>query len=155
MIDNPADARQRPELRDLVLPERLGREEEQGSRGGVLGDRLERRQRVTERLARRGGRDDHDVLAGVDRLDRFGLMDVERIDAARCQPRHDPRIQPRRHGGVDGLAGRDDRVMDHPTRHRRLREQVGEDRRGVGWSIGTHHRIPHWQPNGCSEWMAV
>ena len=40
-------------------------------------------QGVAQRLARRGRRDDDDVLAGVDGLDRLRLVGVQLLDAAR------------------------------------------------------------------------
>ena len=70
------------QLRDLVLPERLGGEQEQRPGRRVLGQRLEHRRHVAQRLARCRGRDHDDVLAGVDRLDRVGLVDVRPLDAA-------------------------------------------------------------------------
>ena len=95
------------ELGDLVLSEGLGREEVQRARGGVLGDRLERRQRVAQRLAGGGRRDDDDVLAGVDGVDGLGLMGVQRLDAALGQAAHDARVEPVGHGRRRGLpAGR-------------------------------------------------
>jgi hypothetical protein len=51
------------ELGHLVLPERLGGEEQEGSRGRIVGDCLEDRDGVAERLARRRRRDDDDVAA--------------------------------------------------------------------------------------------
>ena len=78
--------RQLGELRDLVLAERLGREQEQRPGRRIVGDRLEDRQRVAQRLARGGRRDDDDVLAGPDGLDRLRLVDVQPIDPAAGQP---------------------------------------------------------------------
>ena len=132
--------RELAELRHLVLPEGLGREEEQRASRRILGDRLERRQGVAERLARsRRGDDDH-VLAGVDGLDGLGLVRVQLMDLARGEPGDDPLVQPRRHPGVRGLARRDDRVMDDAARQRGLVEEALEDRRGVGGGVGAHRR---------------
>ncbi len=74
--------RQLAELGDLVLAERLGREEEQRPGRRVVGDGLEGRERVAEGLARCRRGDDDDVLAGVDGLDRLRLM---RVQAVRCR----------------------------------------------------------------------
>ena len=84
--------RELAELGDLILAERLGRKEEEGASGRVVGDRLEDRQRVAQRLARRGRRDDDHVIARPDRLDRVGLVAVQPVDAARRQAGPDPRI---------------------------------------------------------------
>ena len=70
------------ELGHLVLAERLGREQEEGARGRIVDDRLQDRDRVAQRLARCGGGDDHDVVAGVDGLHRLGLVEVRTLDAA-------------------------------------------------------------------------
>ena len=82
------------ELGHLVLPERLGREQEERPRRRIVDDRLEDRDGVAQRLARGGRGHDHDVVAGVDRLHRLGLVDVRALDAARGQTRHDARVEP-------------------------------------------------------------
>ena len=92
------------ELRDLVLAERLRREEEERARRRVLRQRLQDRQRVAQRLARGGRRDDDDVLAGMDRLDGLRLVAVQRGDPAVLQPADDARVQPRRERRGDRLA---------------------------------------------------
>ena len=131
----PGRRRELPELRHLVLAERLGREQEQRPGGRVLGDRLERGQRVAQRLARGGRRDDDDVLAGMDGLDRLGLVRVQPLDPAPGEARHDARVQPRRHRGVDRLAWRQDGVMDDAAGEGRLREQAVQDGRGIGGGV--------------------
>ena len=93
-IDRPAAAGQLAELRDLVLAERLRREEEQRPRRRIVGDRLEDGQRVAQRLARCGRRDDDDVVAGADGLDRLRLVGVQPVDAACGEAGPDPRVQP-------------------------------------------------------------
>ena len=81
--DGQAGRRRKPaELGHLVLAERLGREQEEGARGRIVDDRLEDRDGVAQRLARRRRGDDHDVVAGVDGLHRLGLVDVRTLDAA-------------------------------------------------------------------------
>ena len=91
----PGRRGQLAELGDLVLAERLGREQQQGPRRRVVGDRLQDRQRVAQRLARRGRRDDDDVL------DRRGPTSIAsawwvygRAMPRASEPGHDPRIEP-------------------------------------------------------------
>ena len=79
----------------LVLAQRLGREEVQRASGGILGHRLEDRQVVAQRLARRGRRDDDDVLAGAQRLERLRLVGVEHLDARAMQGTDEALVQPR------------------------------------------------------------
>ena len=127
-----------PELRHLVLAQRLGGEQEQGPRRRVLGDRLEDRHRVAQRLARRGRRDDDDVLPRVDRLDRLGLVDVRPLDAAPGEPGPDPGIEPVGPVAVDRLARGDDLVVEDATGERRLLEQLVEDGSGRGGGVRAH-----------------
>ena len=134
----PARGGQLPELGHLVLAERLGREEEQRPRGRILGDGLQDRHGVAQRLARRGRRDDDDVRARVDRLDRLGLVGVRAGDAATREPGDDPRIQPVREVGEVGTACRQDRVMDDAASDGRLLEQAGQDGTGLGGGVGSH-----------------
>ena len=113
MMCSPAGAGELAELGDLVLAERLGREQEEGARGRVLGDGLQDGQRVAQRLARRRRRDDDDVLAGVDRLD---APPPGGCTAARSRVRRGRRRSARSsqsgHRGEGGLARRDDGVVD-------------------------------------------
>jgi hypothetical protein len=133
-----AGAGQPGELRHLVLAERLGGEEEQGSRRRILGQRLEDGQRVAQRLAR-GGRGDHDdVLAGVDGLDGLCLVAVERADPAVLQAANDARVQPRRERRGDGLPGRQARVVPDGCGHGRLLEQALEHDLGGCGGVGSH-----------------
>ena len=60
---------------------------------GVAQQRVEHRQVVAQRLARRGGRDDGDVLAARDGLDGVRLMCVERFDAARLERGDEPPVE--------------------------------------------------------------
>jgi len=73
------------ELGELVLGERFGREQVQGSRRGILRDRVEDRQVVAEGLARRGRCHHHDVLLLMRDVERRGLVRVERLHTARAQ----------------------------------------------------------------------
>ena len=104
----------------------------------IVGDGLEHGHRVAQRLARRRRGDDHDVLAGVDRLHRLGLVDVRPVDAARRQARHDPAVQPGRKGPECRRPCRDDRVMDDAPGQRRLGQQVREDGLRAGGGVGAH-----------------
>ena len=79
----------RPERAELVVREGLGGEDEEGGVAAIGHDRLDDRDLVTERLARRGaGGDDH-TRAGAQAVDRFGLVRVEPIDSARREPLRD------------------------------------------------------------------
>jgi hypothetical protein len=129
------------ELGDLVLPEGLRREQEQPSRRRVLGDRLEGRQGIAQRLAGRGRRDDDDVFAGVDGVDGLELMGIQPVDVAFRQPGDDAGIEPGRHVDIGGFARRDHLVMDDAPGERRLLEEALEDRRGIGGGIGAHRRV--------------
>ena len=134
----PGRRRQLAELADLVLAERLGREQQQGPRGRVVGDGLQDRQRVAQRLARRRRGHDHDVATGVDRLDRLRLVGIGPRDATRSEPRHDPWIEPVREVGVFRRPCRQQRVMDDPAGERRFGEQLGQDGSGLGGGVGAH-----------------
>ena len=120
----PGRHRELGELGDLVLAEGLGREEQQGAGRRVLGDRLEDRQRVAQGLARRGRRDDHDVLAGTGELDGLRLVEVGALDPAPRQAGHDARVEPARELPVLGGPGRQDGVMDDAAADRRLGQQA-------------------------------
>ncbi len=141
MIDSPAAADSSPNSVTWSWPSALVGKRNRARARRVLGDRLERRQRVAQRLARRRRRDDDHVLAGMDRLDRLGL--VRRT--ARSMPRDWP-DRPRsagpasRHRRVDRLARRDDGVMDDAAGEGRLGEQVREDGRGIGGGVGAHRQ---------------
>ena len=134
-----ARLREPGELRDLVLAERLRREQEQRARRRVLGERLQDRQRVAQRLARRGRRHDDDVLAGVDRLDRLRLVAVQRGDPAVLEARG--RSARSSHGGngavIASRAGRRAWCVT-AARERRLLEQPVEDGLGGGRGVGAH-----------------
>jgi hypothetical protein len=129
---------QLPELRDLVLPQGLGGEEEEGPGGRVLGERLEDRHRVAQRLAGGGGGDDNDVLARVHGLDRVRLVGVRALDSAPRQALADPRVQPRRPVPVLGRARLADLVVDDAARERRLLEQLLQHGPGAGGGVGAH-----------------
>ena len=133
-----ARAGQPGELRHLVLAERLGGEEEQGACRWILRERLEDGQRVAQRLARCGGRDHDDVLAGVDGLDGLRLVAVEGGDPAVLEAADDARVQPRGERGGDGLPGGEPRVVLDRGRHRRLFQQALEHDLGGGGGVGSH-----------------
>jgi hypothetical protein len=73
----------RLQLGELILRQRLGREQVQRAARRVLQNRVEDRGVVAEGLARRGRRDDDRMAAGERVLDRLRLMRVELLDAAR------------------------------------------------------------------------
>ena len=130
--------RQLGELRHLVLPERLGGEQEQGAGGRIVRDGLERGDRVAQRLARGGWRHDHHVMPGVHRLHGLGLVGVQPVDPARGEARGDARVQPARQGREDGRARRHRLVMDDPACERWLREQVAQDSGRIERRVGSH-----------------
>ena len=62
------------EAAELVLRERLGGEHQQRGVATAGDDRVDDRQLVAERLARRGAGGDDDVASGTQRVDRRGLV---------------------------------------------------------------------------------
>ena len=128
------------ELGHLVLAEGLGGEQEQRSCGRVVGQCLERRQGVAQRLARRGRGHHDDVLAGADGLDRGRLVDVQLGDPAAGQAAHDPRVEPVGQGSRQRRPGRDHLVMEDPAGERRLGEDPVEDRLDGGGRVVAHRR---------------
>ena len=91
--------RQLHQLGELVLGERLGGEQIEHPRLGLLHQRLQHRQVVAERLAGRGRRDHHEVLALGHRVEGLGLVRVELLHPARLEGLDDPGIQRRRERG--------------------------------------------------------
>ena len=126
------------ELGDLVLRERLGGEEQERPGGRVLRDGLKDRQGIAQGLARRGRRDDDDVLARPGPLDGFRLVDVRTLDAARREAGHDPRIEPVRKVRVFRLASGHDRVMDDAAGERRLVQHLGQDGGRLRGGVDAH-----------------
>ena len=85
VVDGRAQAGE-PQAREaarLVLGERLRRVEVEGPGRRLARDRVEHRQVERERLPRRGGRGDDDVLASCGGLPRLGLLGIEAADAGR------------------------------------------------------------------------
>ncbi|MCZ7564158.1 MAG: hypothetical protein M5U08_10525 [Burkholderiales bacterium] len=97
------------DLGDLVLRERLGGEEVERL-GPAAERRIEHRQVVAERLARRGRRHHDGVAAGRDVVPGGALVRVEPLDAARVQCGDEPRIERLREWGIAGRAFRDDEL---------------------------------------------
>ena len=97
----------RVELGELVLGERLRREEVQGPRVGVLQDAVEDGQVVAERLPGGGGGDDHRVATGLDRVVGLALVRVEALVAARLQRLAELRVEVRREVREPGGLGRE------------------------------------------------
>jgi hypothetical protein len=79
-----AGAIQFEQFRDLVLRQRLGREQVQGL-GLALHRAGDHGQRVAQALARSRRRHDHDVLAVAHRVPGLGLVAVQALDAAGLQ----------------------------------------------------------------------
>ena len=79
------ERRKLAELRELVLSERLRREQIKRARRRILQNRVQHRQVVAERLARGRRRRDYAVLARERAGDRLALMRIERLDAAALQ----------------------------------------------------------------------
>ena len=85
--------RQLHQLGQLVLGQRLGGEQIEHAGVGLLHERLEHRQVVAQRLARRCRRDDDEVLALGHRLEGLGLVRVELFHAARAERFEQTRIE--------------------------------------------------------------
>ena len=66
--------REAHELGELILGERLRREDVERAGRRILGDRVDDRQVVAEGLPARGRRDDDGVLSGVGAFERVGLV---------------------------------------------------------------------------------
>ncbi len=94
------------EFVQLIFGQRLGGEQVHGARAGIAHQQIEHRQVVAQRLAAGGGRDDDDVLAGLNLVEGVGLVGVEARDAALLQRRAQLGIHQRRDIGVDSLGGR-------------------------------------------------
>ena len=67
-----------------------------------------------------------------------------------ASPDDDPRVEPARELGEDGLPRGQDLVMDDPARERRLREQGIQDGAGFGGGVGSHAGCLR-RTNGCSK----
>ncbi len=107
------------QLGELVLRQRLRREQVESARVSVLQDPVEDRQVVAERLARGRGRDHHDVLAPAHALERLALVAVEARVAARLERR--PQLR------VEGLGeGDDPRLLGREMAQRREHRLVAE-----------------------------
>ena len=74
--------RQRVQLGELILRQRLGREEIERAGGGVLQDRVQHGRVVAERLSGRGRGDRDDVPSRQDVGEGLRLVGVELLDAA-------------------------------------------------------------------------
>jgi hypothetical protein len=106
----------RVQLGELVLGERLGREEVERSHIRVLQDRVEDGKVVAERLAGGRRRDDHRAPPGPDGVAGLALVRVQPLDPARAQDLEELRMEVGRevrvapglgrkaaHRGEDGL----------------------------------------------------
>src|SRR5438270_14060091 len=79
---------QGPELRELVLGERLGRIYVEGPLFGTLQQPLQDWEVVAQSLAAGGGRDDHEVAAAADGGIGLRLVRVQPLDAAPAEGRY-------------------------------------------------------------------
>ncbi len=131
-----------PELSELVLAERLGGEEVQRPRRGILRDGLQDGQVVAERFARCGGRHDGHILPGSQRLECLRLMAVQRADASSLQGAHETRLQPVRDGHVLGRLGWQDVPRREAGPHVGLRQQAVQ-----GIQRGTRLMQSHGRPH--------
>ena len=112
-------------LGELILGERLRREDVERAGRRILRDRVDDRKVVAEGLAARGRGDDDGVLSGVGGLERVGLVGVEREDPAPPERRRDAAVEP---GGVLRVARASRRnafpPRDHLAEVRVARERV-------------------------------
>ncbi len=108
--------RQCLQFSQLILRERLRREEVQRACRRILEDRVQNGSVVAERLSGRGRRDRDDVASGEHVIEGFGLMGVELFDPADRKCRPEPRVRavgiwPERGGDCGQPMGRcDDRI---------------------------------------------
>ena len=138
----PGGPAQLAQLGDLVLAERLGGEEVQGPRRGIVGQGLERGHEVAQRLARGRRRDDDDVLAVSDGLDRLGLVAVER--ARRRALARPARRRGSSHSGIGTKSAARAGMWawwTTPPRERWLGQQPVQDRLDAGRLV-VAHRAP-------------
>ena len=126
----------------LVLAERLGREQVQRASRWILRDGVQDRQVVAQRLARRGGRDDDDVLAALQGVERVGLVGVEHLDALSVERSHQALVEPIRKRRRDSLALRQDTVGDKGIGDVLVAQQALESSDDPGRLIQSHAAPP-------------
>ena len=122
----------------LVLAQRLGREEVERPRRRVVDDCLQDRQVVAERLARCRRRHHAGVEPGMEELQRLGLVAVERLDAALAQAGAQPLVEPAREGPQVGLASGQGAVGDDRVGHEGIVQQALDDGRHLGPGMDAH-----------------
>ncbi len=132
----------------LILRQRLRREQEERARAALrFEERLEHRDRVAERLARRGRRRDEDVPAGERGADRARLVLVELADAARAVEVDEASIDAGREVIRTGGARRD-RVpaLEARAEARVMPQRVGDREHAAGGlgDVGRHSRRSAW-----------
>ena len=130
----------------LVLTERLGGEEEEGSGGRILGQALQNGNEIAQCLARGGGRNDDDVFAGPDGLDGLGLVRVQAANAPAGQARLYARVQPGGHRHDVCRPGRHQGVMPDTARQRGFRQDQLQDPLDPGRFVVAH--AEDLKPNG-------
>src|SRR5438094_683238 len=122
------------ELAELILGERLRREDVERARRRIFRDRVDDRQVVAEGLAARGRGDDDGVLSGVGGLERVGLVGIEREDPAPAERRRDAAVEP---GGVLRVARASRRNAFPPRDHL---VEVGVASEGVEYLLEAYAR---------------
>ncbi len=98
--------RQIVQFGELVLRQRLGREEVERPRIRIFQDRVQHRQVVAKRLARSRRRHHHEILPGARQFRRGRLMRIKLLDAFGPVSRRQLRPHPFRHGPELRLARR-------------------------------------------------
>src|SRR5204862_3048794 len=144
--------REAHELGELILGERLRREDVERAGRRILGDRVDDREVVAESLAARGRCDDNGVFPGVRGLECVGLVRVEREDPASAERCRDAAVEP---GGVLRVARASRRNAFPPRDHL---VEVGVASEGVedlleAYTRGKSNTRSHDQRtiwNGCS-----
>ena len=127
---------------ELIGGERLGREEIEGARSGIGGDRVEDRQVVAERLARCGRRDHHGIATGAGGPIRGCLVRVRGLDSGTPHRVDDPRVHALRPRCVARRPGLELAVSHDERRDLGAREERGDRLVGIrGWG-GQHWHLP-------------
>ncbi len=140
------------ELRQLVLAEGLGGEQVERAGCRVLGDGLQDRQVVAERLARCGGRHDGHVPARAQRLQRLRLVAVQGADAASLQGLHEAIVQPVGHGDLHRLLRGQDLVACQAAGDSRLGQKGLEGLQRGTRLVEPHGRLQKWTRRSiCAE----
>ena len=131
-----------PEGCQLVLAERLGREQVERAGRWILCDGVQDRQVIAQRFARCGGRDNDDVLAALQGVERVGLVGVEHLDALPVERSHQALVEPIRKRRRDSLALRQDTVRHDAFSNVLVAQQAFESSDDPGRLIQSHAAPP-------------